>query len=51
MDSKLALGKGLLCQPQVKYIGHIVPGKGIATDPAKIAAFATWDHTTDLKEF
>ncbi|KAJ8333963.1 hypothetical protein SKAU_G00412820 [Synaphobranchus kaupii] len=33
---KLSIDKCQFCQPQVKYVGHIVSEAGIATDPEKI---------------
>ncbi len=39
---KLSIDKCQLCQPQVKYVGHIVSASGIATDPEKIQAITHW---------
>ena len=46
---KISLDKCQFCQPQVKYVGHIVSVAGIATDPEKIRAVAEWKQPTDLK--
>ena len=46
---KLSIDKCQFCQPQVKYVGHIVSEAGIATDPDKIAAVAQWKPPTSLK--
>ncbi|KAI3374517.1 hypothetical protein L3Q82_021004 [Scortum barcoo] len=46
---KLSLDKCQFCQPRVKYVGHIVSADGIATDPDKIQAVASWPQPTDLK--
>ncbi|XP_041837251.1 uncharacterized protein LOC121637270 [Melanotaenia boesemani] len=46
---KLSLDKCQFCQPEVKYVGHIVSAAGIATDPDKIKAVANWQPPTDLK--
>lgn len=46
---KLSIDKCQFCQPQVKYVGHIVSASGIATDPEKIRAVTEWEQPTDLK--
>lgn len=46
---KLSIDKCQICQPQVKYIGHIVSAAGVATDPDKIRAVAQWEPPTNLK--
>lgn len=46
---KLSIDKCQFCQPQVKYVGHIVSAEGIATDPEKIRAVTNWGQPTDLK--
>ena len=46
---KISLDKCQFCQPQVKYVGHVVSAVGIATDPEKIRAVVEWKHPTDLK--
>uniref|UniRef100_A0A3B5QV78 ribonuclease H n=1 Tax=Xiphophorus maculatus TaxID=8083 RepID=A0A3B5QV78_XIPMA len=46
---KLSINKCQFCQPQVKYVGHIVSASGISTDPEKIKAVLNWEQPTDLK--
>ncbi|XP_024146840.2 uncharacterized protein LOC112157953 [Oryzias melastigma] len=46
---KVSIDKCQFCQSQVKYVGHIVSEKGIATDPEKVAAVKNWPEPTDLK--
>lgn len=46
---KVSFDKCQFCQPQVKYVGHIISEKGIATDPAKVEAVTNWKQPTDLK--
>lgn len=46
---KIFLDKSQLCQPQVKYVGHIVSASGIATGPEKVIAVENWKMPTDLK--
>ncbi len=46
---KVSLDKCQFCQPRVKYVGHIISEKGIATVPAKIEAVTHWKQPTDLK--
>lgn len=36
--------------PQIKYLGHIVSGHAVATDPQKISAMVHWSIPTNLKE-
>lgn len=38
-----------LCQPQVKYVSHIVSAAGIATESEKIRAVTCWEQLNDLK--
>lgn len=46
---KVSIDKCQFCQPQVKYVGHIVSAEGIATDPDKIIAVTRWKQPIDLK--
>lgn len=36
------LSKCTFAQPQVEYLGHIIRGDGVATDPIKIEAITQW---------
>src|SRR6218665_2774057 len=47
---KLKPSKCHLLQRRVLFLGHIVSGEGIATDPAKIEAVQRWPTPTKLKE-
>lgn len=38
---KISLDKCQFCQPQVRYVGHIVSALGIATDPDKVGVLRT----------
>jgi hypothetical protein len=41
-------------KPQVEYLGHIISGTGVATDPAKISAIQNWitpKSVTQLRSF
>jgi hypothetical protein len=45
--------KGKKCnffKPQVKYLGHIISPKGIATDPEKIDVVKGWPRPETLKD-
>ena len=47
---KLKRSKCFLLQERVLFLGHIVSGEGIATDPAKIEAVKNWPTPKKLKE-
>ncbi|KAI4883695.1 hypothetical protein NFI96_009130 [Prochilodus magdalenae] len=46
---KVSISKCQFCQPQVKYVGHIISSAGIATDPDKVAVVKNWPRPTDVK--
>nr|XP_055033931.1 uncharacterized protein LOC129422186 [Misgurnus anguillicaudatus] len=46
---KVSIDKCQFCQPQVKYVGHIVSAAGVAPDPEKVSAVTHWKTPTDLK--
>ncbi|CAI5671318.1 unnamed protein product [Oreochromis niloticus] len=46
---KISLDKCQFCQPQVKYLGHVVSAQGVSPDPQKIEAVTTWPQPHDLK--
>jgi hypothetical protein len=46
--------KCVFAVPQVEYLGHVISGQGVATDPKKIAAIAAWQSpasVTQLRSF
>jgi len=43
--SKCSFGK-----PQIKYLGHIVSGSGIAMEDSKVQAILEWPFPTNLKQ-
>jgi len=48
------LSKCTFAQPQVEYLGHIIRGDGVATDPIKIEAITQWpapENVTQLRSF
>jgi len=47
---KLKRTKCDLFQRKVKFLGHVVSGKGIECDPDKVAAKATWPTPTNISE-
>jgi hypothetical protein len=50
----LKLSKCIFASPQVEYLGHIITGSGVSTDPAKIAAISEWQTpatVTQLRSF
>ena len=51
-DAKLKLSpkKCFLLQKSVSFLGHIVSGDGVSTDPRKIEAVRDWPHPRTAKE-
>ena len=51
---KAKMSKCTFAQPQVEYLGHIISGDGVATDPEKIKAIVDWttpENIRKLREF
>jgi hypothetical protein len=51
-DNKLYAKKSkcVFGAPQVEYLGHIIKGEGVSTDPAKISAVADWVAPASVKQ-
>lgn len=47
---QIKLSKCLFVQTQLTYLGHVISAAGVATDPGKIKAVATWSTPTSVKE-
>jgi len=47
---KVRLSKCSFAQQQLKYLGHIISGEGVATDPSKIKDDQQWPTPTSVKE-
>ena len=47
---KLKPKKCMLLQRQVSFLGHVVSGSGVATDPEKVDAVKTWPTPRNVKE-
>jgi len=47
---KLKPGKCLLLQKSVLFLGHVVSGHGIATDPSKVKLVAEWPTPRSLRD-
>ena len=48
------LSKCIFAQLQVEYLGHIIRGDGVATDPVKIEAITQWpapENVSQLRSF
>ncbi len=51
---KLSPKKCVLFQREVRYLGHVVSGNGVATDPDKVGAVESWpapSSGTDMQRF
>ena len=51
-DHKLLLkrSKCSFAQQQLEYLGHIISGQGVATDPKKIEVVANWPQPSDTRQ-
>lgn len=47
---KVRLSKCSFGQQQLKYLGHIISGAGVATDPSKIDSVLKWQTPSSVKE-
>ncbi|PHU01203.1 hypothetical protein BC332_30990 [Capsicum chinense] len=43
------LSKCFFGQPQVEYLGHVITGSGVTTDPKKVETMHDWPKPTTLK--
>jgi hypothetical protein len=44
------MSKCKFAQQQISYLGHVISAAGIATDPAKVEAIASWPQPANVKE-
>lgn len=49
-DYKVKLYKCEFAQQSISYLGHVISGAGVATDPQKITAVGNWPTPTLVKE-
>lgn len=47
---KVRLEKFAFLQQEVRYLGHVISSRGVATDPGKIEAVAQWPHPSSVTE-
>jgi hypothetical protein len=47
---QVKLSKCSFAQQRLSYLGHIISGAGISTDPAKISAIQSWPQPANVKE-
>ncbi|KAF7707169.1 hypothetical protein HF521_018387 [Silurus meridionalis] len=47
---KARLEKCTFIQQEVKYLGHVISSRGVATDPSKIEAVAQWPRPSSITE-
>ena len=45
---KLNPEKCQFCRPSLRYLGHIIDGQGIKTDPEKVKAIVDWPAPTTI---
>ena len=46
---KLQTAKCNSCQPEVRFLGHIISAKGVAADPDKTKVISNWPTPTDKR--
>lgn len=46
---QVKLSKCAFAQTQISYLGHIISGAGVATDPSKVQDILNWPVPTNLK--
>lgn len=44
------LSKCTFAQEKVEYLGHVITGQGVATDPSKVAAIVQWPATSNVTQ-
>jgi hypothetical protein len=44
------LSKCTFAQPKIEYLGHVIIGQGVATDPAKISIIQSWPSPTNVTQ-
>lgn len=44
------LSKCTFAKGEAEYLGHVISGKGVSTDPKKISAMVEWPKPTTVKE-
>ena len=47
---QVKLSKCTFAQQQVDYLGHVISGQGVATDPSKIDTIQSWPVPISVKE-
>ena len=47
---QVKLSKCAFAQKQVVYLGHVISGQGVATDPSKISTIQNWPSPVSVKE-
>lgn len=47
---KLKLSKCAFAQRSISYLGHVITGNGVATDPEKITAVTNWPSPTSVHD-
>jgi hypothetical protein len=47
---KVKMSKCTFAQNQIAYLGHVVSAQGVATDPSKVAAIASWPVPNLVRE-
>lgn len=47
---KLKMSKCAFAQRQISYLGHIISGAGVATDPDKVTAVSSWPSPSNVRD-
>jgi len=50
MNGKLKMSKCEFAQRSISYLGHVITGSGVATNPEKISVVSSWPSPSSVHE-